>query len=75
LIATFDEDGRYGNHLDERSHAAVFVKALSDGINAFDQWRGHPVSERHIRFRNGRGSPANDADQYYVIELEDFESV
>jgi hypothetical protein len=70
VIATFDEDGRYGNHLDGRSHAAILVRVLSTGFNAFDQWIGHPVSERHINYRAGRGSPANDGDAYYVVELE-----
>ena len=71
LIATFDKNGRYGNHVDGRSHAAIFARLLSNGINAFDQWLGRPVAERTIMFRDGRGDPANDGDQYYVIEIEE----
>src|SRR5215831_16990208 len=52
-IATFDPDGSYGNHTDGRSHAAIFVEQQSAGLLVWDQWVGHPVSQRVIRFRNG----------------------
>ena len=67
-IATFDPDGSYGNHTDGRSHAAIFVEQQSAGLLVWDQWVGHPVSQRVIRFRNGSGKPVNDGDQFYVIE-------
>ncbi len=67
-IATFGADGRYGNHTDGRSHAAIYVGPRSDGFLVWDQWVGHPVQQRVIRLRGGAGKPVNDADQYYVIE-------
>lgn len=66
-VATFDPDGRYGNHLDGRSHAAVLLAVNADGLLAADQWIGQVVHERVIRFRGGQGDPANDGDAYYVI--------
>ncbi len=31
-IATFDPNGRYGNHTDGRSHAAIYLSQDKDGI-------------------------------------------
>ena len=70
-IATFHSNGRYGNFTDGRSHAAIYVRQTSQGIYAFDQWVGHPVAERLINFRQGRGDMVNDGDQFHVIELEE----
>jgi hypothetical protein len=69
-IATFDDDGRYGNHLDGRSHAAILIAELPEGLRVWDQRQGHPVAERTIRWRDGDGNgrPVNDGDEYYVIE-------
>jgi hypothetical protein len=69
-IATFEPDGRYGNHTDGRSHAAILVAELPEGLRVWDQWVGHPVQQRTIRWRggNGNGKPVNDGDEYYVIE-------
>lgn len=69
-IATFDPNGRYGNHTDGRSHAAIFVSQDAAGILVWDQWIGQPVHQRTIRFQGGaRGvKPNNDGDAYYVIE-------
>ena len=64
-IATFDPDGTYGNHTDQRSHAAVYVSQDARGLKVYDQWSGQPVHQRVIRF--GGGSPANDGDDLYVI--------
>ena len=67
-IATFDEDGSYGNHTDGTSHAAIFIELRPAGLLVWDQWVGHPVSQRVIHFRDGNGEPVNDGDQFYVIE-------
>lgn len=69
VIATFDADGRYGNHETGASHAAILLEATGYGLRVLDQWRGKPVSERLIRFKDGRGPAADDADQYAVVEV------
>jgi hypothetical protein len=69
-IATFDPNGRYGNHVDLRSHAAILLSVNDDGLLVMDQWLNQPVHERVIRYRNGNDKPANDGDAYYVIEME-----
>lgn len=53
VIATFDSDGLYGNHLDGRSHAAIYLGQGLIGIRVLDPLSGHtrqPVHERVIRF-------------------------
>lgn len=67
-IATFDPAGVYGNHVDGRSHAAIFHEQIPEGLLVWDQWFNHPVEPRVIRFRNGDAAPANDGDEFYVIE-------
>jgi hypothetical protein len=67
-IATFDRDGSYGNHTDGRSHAAIFIAEVADGLLVWDQWTGHPVAQRVIRFRGGSGRRVNDGDQFQIIE-------
>jgi hypothetical protein len=69
-IATFDADGRYGNHPDGRSHAAILIARQDDGLLVWDQWRLHPVQQRVIRFRGGAGDAVNDGDSFHVIEAE-----
>lgn len=74
VIATFDENGRYGNHTNGTSHAAIYLYQTSNGIVVLDQWKGstalrdHPPQERTIRFRNGHGQKVDDGDQYYVVQ-------
>jgi len=69
-IATFDPNGRYGNHTDGRSHAAIFLTEHSDGsIEVLDQWVGQSVHQRTIRNRRGAGDAVNDASRFYVVEL------
>lgn len=65
--ATFDPTGRYGNHTDGRSHACFIMTVTHEGILAIDQWRGQPVHQRLIRFREG-GKPVNNANSYSIIE-------
>jgi hypothetical protein len=67
-IATFDPSGRYGNHVDGRSHAAIFIEELPGGLHVWDQWLRHPVSKRVIRFKGSEGRPVNNGDAFAVIE-------
>jgi hypothetical protein len=72
-IATFDPNGKYGNHTDGRSHAAIFVSQNVIGIYVYDQWLGQPVHPRIIAFHRAPGSsahvrPVNDGDAFYVID-------
>ena len=67
-VATFDPDGTYGNHTDGRSHAAILQQITPDGLLVWDQWTGHPVAPRLIRFKGGEGEAVNDGDQFHVIE-------
>jgi hypothetical protein len=69
VVATFDPDGSYGNHLDGRSHVAILLAENSDGLLVIDQWLNQPVHQRVVRFRGGAGDAVNDADRYYVVEL------
>jgi len=69
-IATFDPNGTYGNHVDGRSHAAIFLASHTDGsIDVLDQWLGQAVHQRTIRNRRGAGDAVNDASRYYTIEV------
>ena len=70
VIATFDADGRYGNHVDGRSHTAILLAVNSDGLLVADQWAGQPCHQRVIQFRNGRGDPVNDGNAYHIVELQ-----
>lgn len=67
-IATFDDDSTYGNHTDGRSHAAIFIELQDGGLLVWDQWVGHSVDQRVIKFRGGSGKPVNDGDAFYIIE-------
>ena len=67
-IATFDDNGQYGNHVDGRSHAAILLADNSDGLLVCDQWQGRTVHHRVLRFRGGEGTPANDGDAFHIIE-------
>lgn len=69
VVATFDPNGRYGNHTDGRSHTAVLIEELTDGLEVIDQWVGRAVNPRLIRRKGGAGLPVDDADAYYVVEL------
>lgn len=68
VIATFSAAGRYENRTDGASHAAIFIAEQSDGLRVWDQWQGHPVAQRTIRWHGGQGKASNDADAFYVIE-------
>lgn len=60
-IATFDANGHYGGH------TAIYLGQDATGIFAYDQWRGHAPSVRHIAFRQGKGTKVDDGDQYSVV--------
>jgi hypothetical protein len=70
-VATFDANGRYGNHADGRSHAAIFVRQHGHGMAVFDQWLTQPVQQRVIRWKDGVGKACDDASRYYCIEIDD----
>jgi len=57
-IATFPNGKYFG-------HAAIYMGQDSGGIQVWDQWKGHPVSRRTIRW-NGNGI-SNNGDSFYVI--------
>lgn len=67
-VATFDADGGYGNHTDGRSHAACMVSQSTTGLVVYDQWVGHAVALRTIRFKGGEGTPNNDGDAFKIID-------
>jgi len=68
IIATFHpETGRYENDTTGRSHAAVFLDEVPNGLRVLDQWVGRPVGERVIQFRNRVGMWVNDGDRFYVV--------
>ena len=74
-IATFDDDGSYGNHTDGRSHAAIYMGQTAAGIQVIDQWvhtkagvrSVHVAQERTIRFK-GAGRKDDDGDAFYVVQ-------
>ena len=65
-IATFI-GGVYPNQA-HGNHAAIYISHDEQGIKVWDQWRGHAVSQRTIRYKAGDNDPSNDGDFYYVIE-------
>lgn len=70
-IATFDDDGHYGNHTDGRSHAAILLAQNHDGLHVMDSWLGQPVHERLIYFGGrpgGKPGDVNNGDKFFVIE-------
>lgn len=79
-VATFDANGRYGNHTDGSSHAAIYLGQDASGIQVLDQWMTykklpsgervatpHYVSKRTIRFHKAPRAE-NNGDNYYVVE-------
>ncbi len=66
-IATF-VDGKYLNK-PTGNHAAIYISQNDkSGIWVYDQWVGHPVEKRIIRFRGGHGTASNDGDAFSIIE-------
>lgn len=58
-IATFP-GGKYSGH------AAIYKGQNEHGIQVMDQWKGHPVGERTIRW-DGQGL-SNNGDSFKVIK-------
>lgn len=69
-IATFEPNGRYGNHTDGRSHAAILVEDLGSALLVWDQWLGRATRQRTIRDKRGEGSAVDDASRYHLIVVE-----
>ncbi len=71
VIATFDDNGKYGSRKDGTSHAAIFLRKNNIGIVVLDQWITNgvrqPVHERTIRSSNTAGKKINNGDEYYVV--------
>jgi hypothetical protein len=68
-IASFDANGRYGSHTNGASHAAILIWVEDDGLRVWDQWVGHPVAQRVIRFKGGNGMACDDGDAFSLIEV------
>jgi hypothetical protein len=68
-IATFDQNGKYGNHTNGSSHAAIYLgpsKVYPGGIQVYDQWSGQPAHVRDIR-PNG-GTAVNSANAFQIVK-------
>ncbi len=70
-IATFDAQGRYPNHK-SGNHACFFLKNMpgDQGITVLEQHvRPSPnkIQTRNILYRQGKGTPSDDASAYAVI--------
>lgn len=66
-IATFDDDGQYHNHTDGRSHAALYLGEVDEGIQVVDQWVTHNPDERTIHFRNDGAQKADRGECFFVV--------
>ena len=68
-IASFDPNGLYGNHMDGRSHAAIYMSQTAEGLLVWDQWLGQVVHQRVLRFHPvGQGLNVNNGSCFSVIE-------
>jgi hypothetical protein len=76
-IAVFDSSGRYGNHTDETSHAAIYVRQNAEGIYVIDHWNvrvgGQIVShwgpaETFVPFNRPDRSLIGRGESYHVIQ-------
>ena len=67
-IATFTA-GKYQNN-PTGNHAAIYVSQDLVGIKVWDQWVGHAVAERIIRFEHKQKhvSASNDGNRFSVID-------
>lgn len=74
IIATFDSNGRYGNHTNGTSHAAIYLRQTALGVVVIDQWKGHgnvhdhPPQQRIIYFHRAKDKKVNQGEKYYVVE-------
>ncbi len=65
VIATFFK-GRYPNRR-HGNHAAIFVRAVSGGIEIFDQWTHHKPAKRTIRFQHSANTAVVDRPESYSV--------
>jgi hypothetical protein len=80
LIATFDPDGRYGNHTNQTSHAALYLDQDENGMRVIDQWNKRdkngniigqqPPHIRYIKFNNPTGMGIDQGENYHVVTSE-----
>lgn len=74
IIATFDSNGRYGNHTNGTSHAAIFLRHAPNGIVVLDQWKGHGAQADHfpqqrtISFNRPGSQKVDQGESYYVVQ-------
>lgn len=74
IIATFDNNGRYGNHTNGTSHAAIFLRRTPSGIVVIDRWNAaepanaHPPQERTIRLNSHFSKKVDQGEKYYVVQ-------
>ena len=68
-IATFGLFGKYMNRTYGSSHAAVFVKFVTGGIQVWHKYAKKRVHLATIKYKNGQGTANNDGDRYYIINI------
>ena len=66
-IATFDDDGRYGNRTDGTCHAALYLEQDENRIMVVDQWKGQPPHERPLRFNQSSTAKVNRGEAFFVV--------
>ena len=47
---------------------ALSVVLAGNGIVVYDQWVGHPVSIRTLKYKSGSTDYSNDGDLFYTIQ-------
>ncbi|MGO9413425.1 MAG: BPSL0067 family protein [Spirochaetia bacterium] len=70
-IATFDSQGRYPSHK-SGNHACFFLRFMpgNKGITVLEQHvmpNKNKIQTRNILYRQGKGTPSDDASAYAVI--------
>jgi hypothetical protein len=76
-IALFDANGKYGNHTDGSSHAAIYMGQDSTGINIVEQYNIRDADGKistqisphsyHLSFNTTAKSPIRHGENYRVI--------
>jgi len=72
-IATFPIMLGNGNSFRFKGHAAIFVGYTAGGFEVYHQWDGVPFHRKELRYKCS-GYVSNDADAFYVIELQEVSS-
>lgn len=77
IIATFDDDGRYGNHTDGTSHAAIYLRQDEKGIYVIEQYNRRnngvvvenvPPHVQFIPWDVPGNNKINQGKNYYVVQ-------